>query len=97
MESDSATTKKPGPTALSRQEWLNEVSLAIACFSLDWRVFGGSVERNSPMCYAELAAHSGHQHTWRISLARDRFPSSEQRRQEIIRQIGAAGPGRQRW
>jgi hypothetical protein len=88
---------KPRPAALSRQEWLDEVTSAIASARLDWRVFAGSVEGNSPMCYAELSTHSGHQHTRHISLARDRFPTPEQRRQEIIRQLAAAGPERHRW
>ena len=80
----------------TRREWLAEVRRAIATAGLEWHVFGGSVEQTSPMCYAEVVTDSRPIETCRISLARDRFATPDQRQQEIVRQVAAARHDRER-
>src|SRR5687767_10681049 len=79
----------------TRQEWLAEVRSAIAAAGLHWHVFGGWVEQTSPMCYAEIVTDSSPNETFRISLARDRFATPDQRRQEIVRQVALVRSGRE--
>jgi hypothetical protein len=47
------------------------------------------------MCYAEIVTDSSPNETYRISLARDRFATPDQRRQEIVRQVALVRSGRE--
>ena len=76
----------PANVQLTRHKWLDEVAAAIGSAGLDWRVNGGSVEQNSPICYATVT-RADRNGICRISVARDRFVTSDQRRPEILRQL----------
>jgi hypothetical protein len=71
------------PLSLTKAEWVEEVVGALASAALTWRVFNALVERDSPMCYAELTDGDA---KCLIALGRDRFPTAPSRRAEILRQ-----------
>ena len=71
--------------ALTKREWMQEVSDAIAAGGLHFTVFAAVVEVTSPMCRAEVTDVRSHKIL--VSLARDRFPTPAKRREEILRQL----------
>ena len=71
--------------AMTKAEWIKEVSDAIASDGLHFTVFAAVVEVTSPMCRAEVTDDRRNKIV--VSLARDRFPTPAKRREEILRQL----------
>jgi hypothetical protein len=72
---------------MTKNEWAAEIAAALGAAG-DWRVFKAWVELNSPMIYADVASATLRK-SKRITLARDRFSTAEDRRTEILRQLGS--------
>ena len=71
---------------MTNKNWNEEVSRAIAGAGLPWRVAAAWIEQSSALCCAELAdTRSGAER--RISLSPGSFPTTADRRNEIIRQL----------
>jgi hypothetical protein len=68
---------------MTKDEWIAEVTAAVAASGLPLTVFTAHVEVNSPMCYAELSGDS----TRTLTIARDRYPTPAARSKELLRQL----------
>ena len=75
---------------MTKGEWAAELQTTLAAAGSNWRVFKAWVEGNSPMMYADLT--SATLGAKRITLARDRVSTMQERRAEIQRQLGDPPP-----
>jgi hypothetical protein len=94
-DSESSRPRKPADATGSaspttRDEWAAELQAALTAVGSNWRVFKAWVERNSPMMYADLTSVT--LGAKRITLARDRFTTVNERRTEILRQLRGDSP-----
>jgi hypothetical protein len=71
---------------MTKNEWAAELQATLVSAGSEWRVFKAWVELNSPMMCAEVTSAS-HGRAKRITLARDRFATAEERSVEIHRQL----------
>jgi hypothetical protein len=90
-DSESAGDDATGwPSPMTKDEWTAELQAALVAAGNHWRVFKAWVEGNSPMLYADLTSVT--LGAKRITLARDRFATVEERRAEIRRQLHGESP-----
>ena len=76
---------------MTKKEWAAEVEATLATTGSEWRVSKVWVEQTSPMMYADLTTAALGQ-VKRITLARDRFSTPQDRTVEILRQLYGDSP-----